>query len=97
ELGPGLLAARLFPRQLRLTVFVFHALEENLDGITDMEVWLRASGGELLEGHPAFRFQADINQDRVVFDGNDPALDDGAFEAVSGAERFIQKRGKAFL
>ena len=97
ELGPGLLAPRLLARQLGLAVLVLHPLEEDLDGVADMDLGLGAAGGEFLQRHAAFRFEADIDQRGVVLDRDDPALDDGAFEAVGDAERFIEQRGEALL
>ena len=85
ELGPGLLAARFFARQLGLAVLVLHAFEKDLDGVADVEAWFAAAGGEFLQGDAAFRFEADIDQHRVVFDGDDPTLDDRAFETVGHA------------
>ena len=97
ELGPGLLAPRLLARQLGLAVLVLHPLEEDLDGVADMDLGLGAAGGEFLERHAAFRFEADIDQHGVVLDRDDPALDDGAFETVGDTERFIEQRGKTLL
>ena len=97
QLGPGFFAAGFFARQLRFAVLVFHPLEEDLDGVSDMEFGIAAAGGELLERHPAFRFEADIDQDGIVLDGDDPALDDRAFEAVRHPHRFIEKCGEIFF
>src|SRR6266852_553214 len=84
EQGPGLLAARLLTRQLRLAVLVLHPLEEDLDRVADLDVGLMprrlAGGGELLEIDAALGFEADIDQHRIVFDRDDPTFDHGAFE-----------------
>ena len=95
--GPGFLAARLLARQLRLAVLVFHALEIDLDGVAGLDLGRLARRREFLERHAAFGFQADVDQHHVVLDGDDAALDDGAFEAGGGAERFVEERGEAFL
>ena len=97
ELGPRLLASRLLARQLGLAVLVLHPLEVDLDGVADMEVGLVAAGSELLQRHAAFRFEADIDQHGIVFDSDDPALDDRAFETVDHAQGFIEKRGEILL
>ena len=97
ELGPGLLAPRLLARQLGLAVLVLHPLEEDLDGVADMEIGLGAAGGEFLQRHAAFRFEADIDQHGIVLDGDDPAFDDRAFETVDHAQGFVEKRGKILL
>src|SRR5271154_7033463 len=97
KLGPGLLAPRLLARQLGLAVLVLHPLEVDLDGVADMKVGLVAPGGELLQRHAAFRFEADIDEHGVVFDRNDPALDDRAFQTVDHAQGFVEKRGEILL
>ena len=97
QLGPCLLAARLFARQLGLSVLVFHPLEEDLDGVADMEIGLGAASSEFLQWHAAFRFEADIDQHRIVLDRDDAAFDDRAFETARDTQRFIEKRGKTFL
>ena len=79
--GPGFLAPRLLARQLRLAVLVFHALEEDLDRVAGLDLGRLAGGREFLQGHAALGFQADVDQHHVVFDRDDLALDDGAFEA----------------
>jgi len=48
-----------------------------------MELRLGAARREFLQRHPAFGFEADIDQNRVILDGDDPAFDHGAFEAVA--------------
>jgi len=55
----------------------------------------RCSGREFLQRHAAFGFEADIDQRGVILDADDAALDDGAFEAVGDAHRFIEQRGEA--
>src|SRR5579884_4089641 len=97
ELGPRLFAPRLLARELGLAVLVLHAFEEHLDDVADADFRLVAAGGEFLERHAAFGFEADIDQRRIVLDGDDAALDDGAFEAVLDPERLVEQGGKAFL
>ena len=62
-----------------------------------MEVGLGAADGEFLERDSTFRFEADIDQRRIVFEGDDPAFDDSAFEAAGDPERFIEKCCKTLL
>ena len=95
ELRPRLLATRLLARQRGFAILVFHALEEDFDDIADMDLGLLPARRELLQRHAAFRFEADIDQRGIVLDADDAALDDGAFEAVGDAHRFIEQRGKA--
>src|SRR5216683_1962368 len=66
--GPRLLAPRLLARQLCLAVLVFHALEEDLDDVADMNIRRGAGNGELLERDAPFRFEADINEGGIVLD-----------------------------
>src|SRR5207237_7652947 len=80
-----------------LAVLVFDALEEDLDGIADMDFGLGAPDCEFLQRDTALRFEPDIDQRDVIFDADDAALDDGAFEAVGDAHGFIEQRGEALL
>src|SRR5713226_2617673 len=99
--GPGLLAARLLARELRLAVLVLHPLEEDLDGVADLDVGLMArrlaGGGELLEIDAALGFEADIDQHRIILDRDDATLDDGAFEAARPAQGLIQQSGETLF
>src|SRR5579875_212089 len=94
---PGLLAARLFARQLRLAVLALHALEEDLDRIARLELGCASGHAEFLERHTPLGFEADVDQHHVVLDGDDLALDHGALEPGGGAEAFIEERGEALL
>ena len=62
QLAPGFLAARLLAGELGLPVLIFHPLKKDFDGVADMEIGLSASCGELLQGHAALRFEADVDQ-----------------------------------
>ena len=50
-----------------------------------------------LSGDAAFRFEADIDEGGIVLDRDDPPLDDGAFETVGDAKRFIEQRGETLF
>src|SRR5205823_3935522 len=53
------------------------------------------AGGEFLQRYPAFGFEPDVNQGGIVLDGDDAALDDGAFQTGGGdAERLLEQRGE---
>src|SRR5262249_11967921 len=97
ELGPGLLAACLLARELGLAVLVFHALEEDLDGVPRLDLEGLAGRRELLQVDATLRLEPDIDEHGVVLDGDDAALDDGAFEAAPGAERLFKEGGEALL
>ena len=97
EQGPRFFAASLFARELRFAVLVFHPLEVDLDGIARLDLRLPARRGKFAQRDTAFRFQSDIDQHAVVFDGQHAAFDDGSFESARGAEQFIEQRGKALL
>src|SRR3989442_1397441 len=97
EQRPRLLAPRLLARQPRLAVLVFHPLKEDLDNVADMDIRRGAGDGELLERDAHFRFEADIDERGIVLDRDHPALDDGAFETVGDAKRFIEQRGETLF
>ena len=96
QFGPGLFAAGLFAAQFDDAVPVLVTLDENIDGVADIEVGFLAGGDEFLQRHTAFGFQADIDQHFFVIDLNDGALDNAAFEATFGAEGFFQEFGEIF-
>ena len=62
-----------------------------------MKLRRTAAGGEFLERHAPFRFEADVNERGVVFDRDHPSLDDGAFETVGDAKRLIEQRGETLF
>ncbi len=87
---PRFLAARLLARELRFAILVFHPLEIDLDDVARLDLRLPARRGKFAQRDAAFRFQSDIDQHGVVFDGQHPAFDDGSFQSARGAERFIE-------
>ena len=56
-----------------------------------------AGVGEFLQGDAAFGLEADIDERVVVLDGDDRALEDGAFKTIMCPEELIQEVFKAFL
>ena len=96
QLLPGFLAARLVAAQHGLAVGVFHALDEHLDGVADLDVGRLARRGELAQRDAAFGFEADVDQRHVIVDGDDASLDDGAFEGVAAFEALVEHRGEIF-
>ncbi len=91
---PGLLAAGLLAAEHRLAVAVLHAFEEDIDDIADLDFRVLAGGRELPDRDPPFRFQPDIDQDRLAVDRNHRALDDRPFGQLALDERFLQHRGE---
>src|SRR5439155_19933932 len=95
---PGFLPPRLLARQRRLAILVFHPFEEDLYDIADVDLRRGAADGEFLQRDAAFRFEADIDQRGIILNRDDPALDDGAFEATDAdPERLIEQRGETFF
>jgi hypothetical protein len=58
---------------------VFDALQIDLDGVADLDLGGLARLGEFLGRDLAFGLEADVDDRKVVFDGNDLALDHRAF------------------
>ena len=94
ELDPALFAARLVARDDGLAERVLDALEIDLDLVADAGRGIAAVIGEFLEGDAAFRLQADVDDGHVLFDGDDPALDDRALEGLVVAVGLVEKRGE---
>ena len=72
-----------------LTLLVFLILDEDLDGVTDLDVGVVA---ELAHGDDAVALVADVNHSLTLVEG-----DDGTFDYIlvsHGVERFIIGFGK---
>ena len=89
EADPALLAARLLARQHRLAERVLDALQIDLDLVAGIEHPVLAADAEFLQRHPALDLQADIDDRDVLLDGDDRALDDGAFGEVAAWRRIL--------
>ena len=92
ELDPALLAARLVARDDGLAERVLDALEIDLDLVADARRRIAAMIGEFLEGDTALGLQADVDDGHVLFDRDDLALDDRAFEGLVVAVGLVEKR-----
>ncbi len=94
QVGPGFLAARLLARQDDRAVAVLVALDVELDDVAGLDLGLGAGRAEFLEGDAALGFQADIDDGEFIGEAEDPAGDDGAFEAGVPAEGLIEEGGE---
>ena len=92
QLDPAFLAAGLVARQDGFAKRVLDALQIDFDFVADIDVGGNARHREFLEGDAAFGLQADIDHGEVVLDGDDGALDDGAFLGRLGLEALLQHR-----
>ena len=92
QLDPAFLAARLVARQHGFTQRIFDALQIDLDLVAHLHIGGDAGHGEFLQRHPAFGLEADIHHGEIIFDGDDLALDDGAFLRRLGLEALFQHR-----
>ena len=90
QLDPAFLAAGLVARQHGFAQRILDALEIDLDLVADLHIGGHARHGEFLQRHAAFGLQADIDHGEVVLDGDDLALDDGAFLGRLGHEALLR-------
>src|SRR5690625_302797 len=97
QLVPGLFPTRLLAAQHRLAVLVFHALQEDLDAVADLQVGVFTGLGKLAQRNASFGLQSHINDDRIVVDVDDPATQHVAFQAVLSAQALLEQGGKRFL
>ena len=94
ELDPAFLAARLVARDDGLAERIFDALQIDLDLVADLERLLAARPHEFLEGDPPFGLQPDVDDGDILLEGDDGALDDGAFEGFVLAVALGEQCGK---
>jgi len=93
---PALFAASLLAAQHRLTEGVLHTLQVDLDLVPNLEVGGLARSRKLLQRHPAFHLQADVNDGHVLLDRDDLAADDVAFVDDVLGKSFIQHGRELF-
>ena len=95
QTGPGFFAAGLVAADDRFAHGVLDALQEDFDGVADLQGRLAAFvDAEFLHGHAAFGLQTDVDDREVLFDADHRALDDGAFHEVTAAHRGVEQRGE---
>ena len=94
EKAPGFLAAGLVTRQHGLAVLVFHALDIDLDFVTDTDLGFLAGGGEFLDRNAALGLQPYIDEYGIAFDGDHKAADNAAFNVGVLAKALGKKIGK---
>ena len=70
-------------------VAAFDFLNEDFDGVANANFRVFAGLGEFVERDAALGFQAYVNDDEIVGDADDRAVDDIAFDFSLSAKRFI--------
>jgi hypothetical protein len=96
QLDPAFFAAGLVAAQHGFTEALLDALQVNLDRVAHLDVGGHARHGEFFQGNAAFGLEADIDHGKIVFDGKDDALDDGAFLRALGLEALLQHGREIF-
>ena len=76
---PGFLAPRFVAADHRLAFGVFHAFEENLDGVADCNLGRLARGCEFFQFDTAFNFEAYIDDGLAIFHRDHGAFDNRTF------------------
>ena len=97
ELRPGFLAAGLLAAQADDAVLVLIALDEHVDGITELDRHVLARRRELLQGDLAFRLETHVDEHHVVLDVEDGALQHPAFEAPALAQGLVEQLSEVLL
>ena len=97
QFGPGFLAAGFFAREADHTVTVFIAFYEDIDGITGSDGRLLTGSGEFFKRDAAFRFEADVDDGGIVFDGNHRTGDDASFETLTSFKTLFKEFRKIFI
>ena len=73
---------------------VLDALQIDLDVVAHLGQVGAVALAELAHGDAAFGLQADIDDDDVLFDADDAAMDDLAFAEITAGKLFVQKSGE---
>ena len=94
EAGPALFALGLVAAEDGFAERVLDALQVDFDFIADLELGGLAGQAEFLDGDAAFHLQADVDDRHVLFDADDLAAYDTAFEGIVGAQRLGQHGGE---
>ena len=94
ELDPALLAPRLVARDDRFAERVLDPLEIDFDFVAKAGRRVAPVVGEFLERDAPFGLEADVDDGHVLFDRDDLALDDRAFERFVIAVGLVQQRGE---
>ena len=97
ELDPALFAAGLLAAQHGFAQRVLDALDIDLDRRADLDGAVTAGLAEFLERDAAFGLQADVDDREILLDGDDGALDDGAFQRLVVDERVHQQGFEIFF
>src|SRR6056297_392236 len=89
QMGPGPGPDGLLPGQARLAEAVLDGVPRHLDGVAHLDVDFSALVLELLGRYDRFGLQAGVDDDYVVVNGNDLAVQDGArFDLLTGNALF---------
>ena len=92
ETRPQFFAPRLVAAEHGFAESILHPLDIDLDFVADLHVQRHAGHGEFLQRHAAFGLQADIDNDEIVFDGDDHAPDDRSFGGRTFDETCFEHR-----
>ena len=76
---PGFFTLGLVAAEHSFAQGIFDALKINFNRIARLDGGFLARLGKFLEGHPAFSLQTNVNDDEVILDREDLALDHRAF------------------
>src|SRR5690606_25625291 len=96
ETDPALFAAGLLTAEDSLAHRVLDAVDIDFDFRTDGNSAIATGGAEFLHRHAAFGLETDVDDRQVLFNGNDRALDDGAFDRIDIVEALKEQLFKIF-
>ena len=94
ELDPALLATRLVTRNHGLAERVLDALQVDLDLVADARQLVPAVVRKFLERDAAFGLETEVDHRDILFDGDDEAFDDRAFESFILAVALVEQSGE---
>ena len=94
QTGPGFFATRLVAADDGFTQGVLDALEVDFDIVADLRDDGAFADAELAGRDPAFGLQTDVDDQDVLFDADDAAVDDLTFAEVTALKGFVEQRGE---
>ena len=91
---PGFFAARLLAADDSVAQRVLDAVEIDFDDVAGLRLARAVIDQEFAERNAAFGLEANVDNDKVVFEGDDGGRNNAALDHAALAEAFIEEGGE---